>query len=502
MPDPKQFVYRCHPDDAQWQLISNPISRDRFLDQAYLLPPFWALGMQLTSENKCSLKATDGTVTITFQTPKATANELDLDYDFLLKEGSTARENEMLNPANMPRLVTKIRNATEWKFYIQFPVEGTYRLVIYGSPYKQPLLRLCEFEITCPKGKQDCRLTPFNSGILGYGPGPACDKAGLLLPSHRNGLVSAEKDKPSILSFLLDSDLSHSLRVKPELIDSNSNKCPTPIFSIKARELKITTTITKEGDYGLRIWTGTSNDDDDDEDLHMAVVCNYFIATSSKLVTEKANKRLARRNLLATIENGGINEIEESITKCMKQKIIDTDSDIENAQRKLDVLLLRKDVHDAKMRRHLDTTERTIQDLKKSPYERIFRETIRQLEGLATELRSLHGFTQQFPSVLTALTELNKIHAVNDVVINALRALVILFGGTQTKIENIDDIQAVARDMTHKVRNLKDNSFSLSEKRQARMVLDKYTDEETMTANIAAAAIYKWVKDVTSEMIN
>jgi hypothetical protein len=267
--------------------MPTPISRDSFLDQAYILPPFWALGMQLTSENKCSLKAKDGTVTITFQTPKATANELDLDYDLLLKDGSTARENEneMLNPANMPRLVTKIRNTTEWKFYIQFPVEGTYRLVIYGSPYKQPLLRLCEFEIKCPKRKQDCRLTPFNSGLLGYGPGPACDKAGLLLPSHRNGLVSAEKDKPNILSFLLDSDLSKSLRIKPELIDSNSEMCPTLVkYSIKDKELKITTTITKEGDYGLRILTGPCNDED--EDLHMTVVCNYFIATSSKLATE------------------------------------------------------------------------------------------------------------------------------------------------------------------------------------------------------------------------
>jgi hypothetical protein len=47
--------------------------------------------------------------------------------------------------------------------------------------------------------------------------------------------------------------------------------------------------------------------------------------------------------------------------------------------------------------------------------------------------------------------------------------------------------------MTHKVKNLKDNSFSLSDARQARMVLDKYTDEETMKANIAAAAICKWV---------
>jgi hypothetical protein len=48
---------------------------------------------------------------------------------------------------------------------------------------------------------------------------------------------------------------------------------------------------------------------------------------------------LARRNLLASIENGGINEINETIQKCLKEKIIDTDSDIENANRKLAVLL-------------------------------------------------------------------------------------------------------------------------------------------------------------------
>ena len=51
---------------------------------------------------------------------------------------------------------------------------------------------------------------------------------------------------------------------------------------------------------------------------------------------------MARRNLLASIENGGINEINETIQRCLKEKIIDTDSDIENANRKLAVLLLRK----------------------------------------------------------------------------------------------------------------------------------------------------------------
>jgi len=51
---------------------------------------------------------------------------------------------------------------------------------------------------------------------------------------------------------------------------------------------------------------------------------------------------LARRNLLASIENGEINGINEAIKRCLKEKIIDTDSDIENANRKLAVLLLRK----------------------------------------------------------------------------------------------------------------------------------------------------------------
>jgi hypothetical protein len=78
------------------------------------------------------------------------------------------------------------------------------------------------FDIKCPKGKQDCRLTPFNPGLLGYGPGPACDKAGLLLPSHRNGLVSAEKDKPSILSVACKE--IHILRVYMFLLQGTECK--------------------------------------------------------------------------------------------------------------------------------------------------------------------------------------------------------------------------------------------------------------------------------------
>ncbi|XP_052100578.1 hillarin-like isoform X2 [Mytilus californianus] len=385
MPDPCQFIYRCHPDCKEWQLLPTPISKETFLNQAYLLPPFWAMEMKLVSKNACCLYSSGKTLTLTFETSKATANEINLDYDFLLKEGSAQREdeNEMLKPENMPRLVAKIRNASEWNFDIQFPIEGIYKIVIFGGPDTHPLLRLCEFKIICTKRTEGCRLIPFNPGKLGFGPGPESDRAGLLLPSHRNGIITIDRNKPTNLRFLLDSDACKSLNVKTELVDfdSKDNRSSVKSFIEKdTRELEIITNIVQNGDYGLRIFTGTGGDLD--------VVCNYLITTSNKLSREKANQRVARRKLLSSIENGNIREIKESINKCVKEKILENDSDIENAQRKLDVLQFRKDIHDAYLRNHLGTIEKTIHSLKTSLYERIFRKTIQELDNLANELKT------------------------------------------------------------------------------------------------------------------
>ena len=86
------------------------------------------------------------------------------------------------------------------------------------------------------------------------------------------------------------------------------------------------------------------------------------------------------------------------------------------------------------MRRHLGTALTTIQKIQKSMYERIFRETIRHLEEFSKELESLDGFTQNLPSILSALTELNHTHVTNDTVVNTLMSLLVLFGKKDTDI--------------------------------------------------------------------
>ncbi|XP_052100559.1 lim and transglutaminase domain protein ltd-1-like [Mytilus californianus] len=509
MPDPKQFIYRCHPDDSNWQLIPKPISRDKFLDQAYLLPPFWALGLTLLTENSCLLKSAGNAVTITLQGPKATANELNMDYELLLKDEGTNQkdENEMLEPNKIPRLVAKIRNGSEWNFNIQFPVEGIYKIVIYGAPEKRSMHRLCEFQIKCTARTQNCRLTPFNPGLIGFGPGLTSERAGLLLPSHRNGLVTTDKNKPTKLSFLLDSEMSNSMEVRTELFDSDENdQSSLVVTTIEKKELKITTTLVKEGDYGLKILTGTHKSRSDDQ-ITMTVVCNYFVTTSHKFTHEKTNKRLARQNLLSYIENAGFAEIEkikDGIERCKKEKIPETDFDIENAERKLQVLLFRKDIHDAYMRRHLITTEKTIERLHKSQYERIFTESIRHLEEFASQLNSLEGFTQQLPDILHAVGEFNHTHVTNEQVANTLCALSVLFGDKQKEIETVDDLQAISREAKHKIAIQKDTGSSLKRENAQRAlhIIKKYSYEETMKKNAAAAQIHKWVTDVISKLDN
>jgi hypothetical protein len=80
------------------------------------------------------------------------------------------------------------------------------------------------------------------------------------------------------------------------------------------------------------------------------------------------------------------------------------------------------------MRRHLRTTELTIQQIKQSTCERIFRRDVQILERFAEKLRALNGFTQELPLLLDALLELCNISIQNDIVQTVLTAVLVLFG--------------------------------------------------------------------------
>ena len=300
MPKPNEFLYACHPDDTKWQLIKNPITRHQFLQKACLLPPFWKLGMELITEDRCSINSKDGEVYISFKSHLKVANELDLWYELLIRENISGEHSDLLNSENIPKLVSLVRDTPEWTCTVQFPTKGNYRIVFYAGKYKQQLLRIAEFQLVCAKPRKYCQPLPFNPGRIVLGPGYAMEEAGLLLPSHKNGLVIADINKPTHLRFLLDSDIAKTLKVKTELVtkDSMTDKhlqqrlddsvvCAIEQsgkeqhLQISAQELRISINGSLKEDCYLRISTScgsTQKTNTNEED--MTVVCNYYIIQS------------------------------------------------------------------------------------------------------------------------------------------------------------------------------------------------------------------------------
>lgn len=290
MPDPAKFIYRCHPNDRKWQLLSDPITRDKFLDQSYSFLPMWGLGIKLVTSDLCTLESKGSPVVISFEVPIENAQEIVLDYEFFIRKKENYPGNpyaeDMLSDMNIPRLVSKIRHGSRIDFYIQCPVEGIYRIVIFGAPEKQHFLRLCEFKIKCLIRTQNCALSPLDPGLLGFGPSRKSERAGLIIPSHTNGLITTGKGRRAKLSFLLDSGDLERCELDAKLIGQDvENGSASLKWTINQdAELKIVIDIVNDGDYGLQILTRKV--ERNRPVVPMDVVCNYLVSSTFKFVYE------------------------------------------------------------------------------------------------------------------------------------------------------------------------------------------------------------------------
>lgn len=232
MPKPDEFLYECCALDTDWQLVKKERtvkSKDEFLIKPYLLPPFHGLGLTLVSEQNCKLESQNGMCRIEFKGKHSNSHFLILTYELFKKESQVDGSKKK---QKMSRMVFNSRSNDHFIFDIRFPEEGEYKLVIFGSPYKSPALRICEFKIDCRKRLEGCKLLPLDGSKLGWGPGPATLEVGLLIPSKPNGLVTVDKNDKNLKSeikFRIRDDFvnKHEVRMQVKSITflCKSMKC-------------------------------------------------------------------------------------------------------------------------------------------------------------------------------------------------------------------------------------------------------------------------------------
>ena len=256
MPRPETFAYSCFADDTRWQLLPLEFtvqSREQFSRLPFLMPAFFRLGLQLMSFHSCMLQSEEGMCRIELACEKDNAHRLSLTYELYLKESKSS--DIKLLAEDLEKLVLHSRQNKVFLFELRFPVEGKYRLEISGGYHNSHSVRLCQFQIYCPRKCQNCVPLPVSPDKLMWGPGPASDEVGLLLPSRPTGLIYVypvrqklydldrhpEHFQTSKFSFLLHKHISRNTEYTAELIGFTSTPQEvTPNEGDKENDLNLT----------------------------------------------------------------------------------------------------------------------------------------------------------------------------------------------------------------------------------------------------------------------
>ena len=298
MPDPAEFMYECAAIDSRWQLVNNAVhTKKHFIEMPYLLPPFFGVSFELIREPKCVLECRDGFCNIKMKGRPANAHMIMLSYELFLKNDDSGPDIGRQRESNMARMVFNSRAKEVFDFEIRFPNPGTYKLVIYGGPYKCPRLRLCEFKLICHKGLGDCVLLPLECNQIGWGPGPVSVEEGLLIPSRISGLIPVSKsEKKCTIKFQIKgsgNDFIASIHGKVEGKSYDDNLK----IDVKPKEfyqLQITASLPSEGEFGLSIHKVTTSAQEQQPGRN---VCNYLLSTVVGKMTKVTLFRFYKLNL-------------------------------------------------------------------------------------------------------------------------------------------------------------------------------------------------------------
>ncbi|XP_069138465.1 hillarin-like [Argopecten irradians] len=387
MTDPEEFKYLCFPFDPQWQLQKKPLSRKEFLDQPYLLPPFFGLGLKLITKHACVLEVNNGKALIEVEAKAKNSNLLYLWYDLsfgnnmsLLSES----DREYLDPQAIQKHVRMLRSGNNWKFHIHLPREGVYKFAIFAGPNQNPLVRVCEFLLKCSSRKPNCLPLRIDPGAIGIGPNIASEKVGLVIPLRHKGDVYVRKGDVFTAKFLVDGNFADKIEVKATFYASGFAGSRTEKVSCeinrKQREITITATVPKDGEYILTVWTA-SNFEQRKRNGYQPV-CHYLLTSYITPVQQSPRQRHQRRKLQVAMEAEDMDGMDNAIMHCIKEGIDPDDEELEFARLKCQILKARKDIHDCILRKNLDITLQTLKFIRQSKLTKVLCQEIVTLVNL------------------------------------------------------------------------------------------------------------------------
>ncbi|XP_060082730.1 hillarin-like [Ylistrum balloti] len=514
--DPSEFIFRCMPDETNWQLIKSPFTKTKFVSVPLLRPKFFEYdlrlpagsqeGIILCEEGLCEVK-------ITYSKKYVQLLPVLLFYD---------RENSGEH-SKVDRHTAVFVEGDAVRFVMRLPTGGIYKLQILDIYSAW----VCSFKVICV---EPSNMGPFPvEAELGFGPyGDLKQTVGLEAKSHMKGMeviqTNQEVDFVFARSRPLDFmvELVHNDIWEEDLVDCVSFKSDMGQLVVKVK-------IDIKGEFVLMIHAKDVGSKDDFDN-----VLNYLLIVKEpkikkpgeeeekETVFSKMDKKVLKSLGLEKVVNKGKgkdsaseNEEDDRKRKENIKKMKDMAKPLTKEEKRAKELASLKAALTAAVdSRNIDQLERAIEDSKTYPE---LQDQVREAEAKYSALQRMRKHSSQVMEMAqSTISEIHRYKEPTVAIHEVMKATFLLLGESEKSTGGIKPSKSL-KDWIHiqnllrktgtgsvigRVKKFDALSVPLRTAKRVLAILEPYDRYEVTDASAGAGTFYIWATNIANDVVS
>ncbi|XP_033750632.1 hillarin-like isoform X2 [Pecten maximus] len=503
--DPSEFIFRCMPDEENWQLIKSPYTKTKFVSVPLLRPKFFEYGLKLQAGSQEGIiLCEEGLCEVRINYSKTYVQLLPVLLYYDRENGGEHTKED--------RHTAVIIEGDVVRFVMRLPKGGVYKLQILDIYSAW----VCSFKVICVEPSD---MGPFPvEAELGFGPyGDLKQTVGLEAKSHLNGMevIHTNQEVEFVFSRARPMEFMAEL-VHNEIWEEDLADCVS--FKSDMGQLVVKVKIDIKGEFVLMIHAKDVGSKDDFDN-----VVNYLLILKEpkkKKPGEEEEKEtvfsgmdqkvLKSLGLEKVVNKGKGNDAakneeddrkrKENITK-MKNMSKPLTKEQKRAQ---ELASLKKALTAAIDSRNIDQLERAIEDSKTYPE---LQEQVHEAEAKYTALQKMRKHSSQVMDMAqSTISEIHRYKEPTTAIHEVMKATFLLLGENEKSTGDWMHVQNLLRktgtgSVIGRVKKFDALAVPLKTAKRVLAILEPYDRYEVTDASAGAGTFYIWASNIANDVV-
>ena len=270
IPDPECLITTHFPDDADWQLLEEPLTVEDFEKRVYIRERFFDMNLSLCdkSEPHVIVEPKKGEIDLFFALdPNVDPRPLQFRYLMFRQK----KPGEKVPNITLERFILFQKKVDVIQYWCQFPFTGRYKMDVFGQAdgTHETFDLCCSYLFDVSVAKKDAKPLPDIPDI-GWGPGADAKAIGLIPLSHKEPFIETDDGKIQ-LQFKMEQPLDLVQNLKSEEMEEWLLK-RNAVMKVDGDKLTIDIRLPTKGEYAFNLFAAPKGHKGE-----LPNACNYLI---------------------------------------------------------------------------------------------------------------------------------------------------------------------------------------------------------------------------------